>query len=148
VSIDVLVAHIVRSIAEEADSIVCRLALMHNYFLLKFRCDLQCVRTCGGVACVTVDREKVMALQKKFRSLVVKDGHDPDTITRDSFDTALKATDIHPQDQELLARMFVLFDHTGSDSVNYKVRTSEACKGDHHLPPAAGHRCHLFVRLV
>lgn len=69
----------------------------------------------------TVTRDELLRLQEEFKK-IAKGDHDEhaDTIDRSGFEKALKLVKVQESDQQILSRLFTLFDHSGDGQVNFK----------------------------
>lgn len=67
-------------------------------------------------------REELLQLQEEFKKITKTDeahaAHE--TIDRSGFEKALKLVKIHESDQQILSRLFTLFDHSGDGQINFK----------------------------
>lgn len=78
-------------------------------------------------------RDELLLLQKEFQKVAKKKGKDhTNTVDRAGFEKALKLVKIKESDQEILGRLFTLFDHSGDGLINFKefiVGTSAIVRG-------------------
>lgn len=75
-----------------------------------------CVRVCGP----PVSRDELLKLQTEFQKLAKTNADHSHTIDRAGFEKALQLVKIAESDQEILGRLFTLFDHSGDGQINFK----------------------------
>ena len=67
-----------------------------------------------------VSRDELLQLQGEFQKLAKKKADHTHTIDRAGFEKALQLVKIAESDQEILGRLFTLFDHSGDGQINFK----------------------------
>lgn len=77
-------------------------------------------------------RDELLQLQTEFNKLSKKSHDHTHTIDRAGFEKALQLVKVRESDQEILGRLFTLFDHSGDGLINFKefiVGTSAIVRG-------------------
>ena len=72
------------------------------------------------VACCAVTRDELLKLQQEFQKLSKDHAGNHATIDRSGFEKALALVKVRESDQEILGRLFTLFDHSGDGQINFK----------------------------
>ncbi|KAJ8598659.1 hypothetical protein CTAYLR_003061 [Chrysophaeum taylorii] len=74
----------------------------------------------GAMMCVTdIEKPTVSRLRDAFADLAKRSGN-PKMLAKDDYNAALATIDLIDSDRDILDRIFVMFDRTGEDRVNYK----------------------------
>lgn len=77
-------------------------------------------RPCACVCGPPVSRDELLKLQTEFQKLAKTNADHSHTIDRAGFEKALQLVKIAESDQEILGRLFTLFDHSGDGQINFK----------------------------
>lgn len=65
-------------------------------------------------------RDELLKLQQEFQKLSKDHAGNHATIDRSGFEKALALVKVRESDQEILGRLFTLFDHSGDGQINFK----------------------------
>jgi Ca2+-binding EF-hand superfamily protein len=66
-----------------------------------------------------LEARELLMLQKKFAELARREGN-PQNINREHFEEALQLVGITENDKEILDRLFIMFDISGDNQINFK----------------------------
>jgi Ca2+-binding EF-hand superfamily protein len=66
-----------------------------------------------------IEKRELASLQSKFREIASREGN-PNMINRTEFTEALNLVGINQNDQDIMDRLFTMYDKTGDDQILYK----------------------------